>query len=256
MSPSESILLLGATGNLGSQVLASLQAANHPQVTVLVRSPDKLPAGLPGTYRIIKGEISDAEALKEALVGVTTVIMTAGRPDVVDQPGKSPGSLRTLFRLVYDAVLACSTPPRLLALGGAGILDAPGSRFVYQLPFFPRVGKGYTVIHEANLGLLRASRLEWTFFCPGLLVDEDPRRVAVTFEHGPFFDPGSFGGRVLSVLPGFFSTATMGVRRKRLVHSCRKVADVIVDVAVNAPTPGGRPLADFSHKRVGIFSVS
>lgn len=256
MSTSESLLLLGATGNLGKQVLASLQAANCPQVTLLVRSPEKLPADVPKNYRIIKGEISDADALKEALVGVSTVIMTAGRPDVVDQPGKAPGSLRTLFRLVYDAVVASSNPPRLLALGGAGILDAPGAGFVYQLPFFPPVGKGYTVIHEANLALLRASSLEWTFFCPGLLVDDDPRRVAVTFDHAPFFDPASFGGSLLSVLPGIFSTAAMGVRRNILAHSCRKVADVIVDVALKAPTPGGRPLADFSHRRVGFYSVS
>lgn len=256
MSTGEPILLLGATGNLGKHVLASLHAAKCSQVTLLVRSPEKLPADVPKNYKIIKGEISDADVLKDALVGASSVIMTAGRPDVVDEPGKAPGSLRTLFRLVYDAVLASKNPPRLLALGGLGILDAPGSGFVYQLPFFPAVGKGYTVIHDANLALLRASNLEWTFFCPGLMVEDDKRSVAVTFEHAPFFDPTSSAGILLSYLPSVFSTAAMGVYKNIQVMSYRKVADVIVDVALKAPSPAGRPLADFNHKRVGFYSVS
>lgn len=77
------ILLTGATGVVGGEVLPALLGAGH-QVRALVRDPRKL-----GEHRvdvqITLGEISDPFALRHAMRGVDTVIHLAAT--IRDQPG-------------------------------------------------------------------------------------------------------------------------------------------------------------------------
>jgi NADH dehydrogenase len=77
------ILLTGATGIVGGEVLPALLVAGH-QVRALVRDPRKL-----GEHRvdvqITLGEISDPFALRHAMRGVDTVIHLAAT--IRDQPG-------------------------------------------------------------------------------------------------------------------------------------------------------------------------
>lgn len=67
------ITLFGATGLLGNECLSQCLEAGH-QVTVLARTPSKLPAELRDRISIVQGDGLDAEAVEKAL---------AGRPDGV-----------------------------------------------------------------------------------------------------------------------------------------------------------------------------
>lgn len=75
-----SILVTGATGTIGSQVLSSL-AGQDAQVHALTRSPDtaKLPAGVIP----VAGDLADVDALRVAMKGVDTLFLLA--PNVADE---------------------------------------------------------------------------------------------------------------------------------------------------------------------------
>jgi uncharacterized protein YbjT (DUF2867 family) len=75
-----SILVTGATGTIGSQVLAHL-AAQAGEVRALTRSPEtaKLPAGITP----VGGDLADVDSLRAAIKGVDTLFLLA--PNVADE---------------------------------------------------------------------------------------------------------------------------------------------------------------------------
>ena len=75
-----SILVTGATGTIGSQVLAHL-AGQTAEVRALTRSPEtaKLPAGITP----IGGDLTDADSLRAAMKGVDTLFLLV--PNVADE---------------------------------------------------------------------------------------------------------------------------------------------------------------------------
>lgn len=71
----ERVLLIGASGSIGSHALPAL--LTDYQVTVLIRNPDKLPEDIKPKVIVVKGDLSDKEALIESLKGVTIVLFAA-----------------------------------------------------------------------------------------------------------------------------------------------------------------------------------
>ncbi|MER7013916.1 NAD(P)H-binding protein [Saccharopolyspora sp. NPDC000359] len=66
------VLVTGATGNVGRRVVARLLASGA-QVRALTRNPDT--AGLPGEVELFRGGLGDAEPLARALDGVDRVFL-------------------------------------------------------------------------------------------------------------------------------------------------------------------------------------
>ena len=58
---------------------------------------------------------------------------------------------------------------RLIAIGGAGILDLPTGGKLKDQPFFPEFLKPITDAHQASLECLQRSSLSWTMICPGTM---------------------------------------------------------------------------------------
>lgn len=79
MESDNKVLLAGATGYLGSYILAELINRNT-FVKALVRNPDKLPAGIADLplVQAVKAEVTQAETLKGCCDGMDTVISTVG----------------------------------------------------------------------------------------------------------------------------------------------------------------------------------
>ncbi|MFF7656790.1 NAD(P)H-binding protein [Streptomyces sp. NPDC007983] len=81
------ILVTGATGNVGRQVVVELLATGTA-VRALVRDPET--AGLPGGVKVVGGDLSEPETLEEALKGTSTVFLvwpfltTKGAPAVLE----------------------------------------------------------------------------------------------------------------------------------------------------------------------------
>ena len=80
------IVLLGATGSLGKHLLHQAVKAGH-EVTVLVRTPAKLPSELRGSITVIQADLATIALteLTAAFSGQDAVINTAGL--VTEGPG-------------------------------------------------------------------------------------------------------------------------------------------------------------------------
>lgn len=153
------VALIGATGHVGSRLLAELSARGHV-VTAIVRQPDKVPAG--GKVTAVKGEVFDGDGLARLLAGHDVVI------SAVHFSASDPGTL-------IGAVKA-SGVPRYIVVGGAGSLEvAPGLKLI-DTPQFPAA-----YLDEARKGadfldLLKAEpALNWAFLSPSALIQPGER---------------------------------------------------------------------------------
>jgi len=127
------VLLLGATGNLGSRLIPALLTHNHT-ITAYVRSSSKLhtllPTSLHSRINIIQGDATDSQAIKRAILTskAEAVVNTAGVPALAPW---AKSDLPIIFRAVLEAVRQASEglkkPLRLWMLGGQGVLCVPGT---------------------------------------------------------------------------------------------------------------------------------
>ncbi len=153
------IALIGATGNVGSEILKELVRRGH-EVTAIVRNPEKIQAQVNVTPR--KGDVFDKDGLTALVKGHDAVISS------VHFSQSDP-------RKLIDAVKAAGVK-RYLVVGGAGSLEvAPGVLFV-KAPDFPEIYKKEALLGLDFLNLLRAEKdLDWTFLCPPALFFDGPR---------------------------------------------------------------------------------
>ncbi len=124
------ITLFGATGSLGRELLQQAVGAGH-DVTVLVRSPDKLPAALHNMVQVERGDGLIAEDVARALPADTEAILFAVG---VDEKTSPPDLCTDITRLIIEQmrVRDCG---RLIWCGGGSNLRAEdpltfGARFV------------------------------------------------------------------------------------------------------------------------------
>lgn len=77
------ILITGSTGVIGKQVLAHIEGSGV-EVRALTRSPEK--ARFPTGVTAVKGDLSDIDALRQAIKGVSTLFLLApNAPDELTQ---------------------------------------------------------------------------------------------------------------------------------------------------------------------------
>ena len=103
------ILVIGATGNVGGQVVSQL-AGEGASVRAFVRDPDH--AGLPAGVEVVRGDLSEPKTLEAALEGVDSVFLVwpffsaEGAPSVVEAIAKHAR------RVVYLSSEGSGTAPR------------------------------------------------------------------------------------------------------------------------------------------------
>ncbi|NUW46135.1 NAD(P)H-binding protein [Nonomuraea rhodomycinica] len=128
------ILVTGATGNVGSEVVRALAAAGEP-VRALVREPGA--ASLPDGVEAATGDLNRPESMTGALGGVRAVFLLAGYADM-------PGLLAEARRAGVEQVV-------LLSGGSAGSGDLTNAVTRYM---------------AASESAVRESGLPWTFLRP------------------------------------------------------------------------------------------
>lgn len=153
------VALIGASGFIGSRLLAELAARGHA-VTAIVRSPEKV-AALPGVTSV-KGDVFDKDGLAKLLTGhdavISAVHFTASDPQVL------------------LAAVRQSGVKRYLVVGGAGSLEvAPGVK-LFDTPEFPAIYLDEARKGGAFLDLLKQEQgLDWTFLSPSALIQPGER---------------------------------------------------------------------------------
>ncbi|AZO79840.1 MULTISPECIES: NAD(P)-dependent oxidoreductase [unclassified Bosea (in: a-proteobacteria)] len=153
------IALIGATGFIGSRLLAELTSRGH-QVTAIVRNPEKVAPGAGITAK--KGDVYDKEGLATLLAGHDAAI------SAVHFSASDPATLL--------AAVKQSGVKRYLVVGGAGSLEvAPGVK-LFDTPEFPAIYLDEARKGGAFLDLLKGeSSLEWTFLSPSALIEPGVR---------------------------------------------------------------------------------
>jgi putative NADH-flavin reductase len=107
------VTLFGATGSLGRECLEQCLQAGH-EVTVLVRSPDKLPAGLRHRVSVVKGDGLVFDDVARAMPrGTDAVLFAVG----VDEKTSPPDLCTDVTRHIL-AVMRAEQIPRLVWCGG------------------------------------------------------------------------------------------------------------------------------------------
>ncbi|MFI6291997.1 NAD(P)-dependent oxidoreductase [Nonomuraea sp. NPDC050790] len=148
------ILLIGASGMIGSRVAAEAAARGH-EVTGVTRS------GAGGTKA---ADATDADAIAALAKGKDAVVLAIAPPR---DGTEAEGPLLAAGRAVLAAVRAAGVE-RLVVVGGAGSLEiAPGTRLV-DTPDFPEIYKNESLAQAALLDLIRAEAgdLRWTYVSP------------------------------------------------------------------------------------------
>jgi putative NADH-flavin reductase len=165
------IVVFGATGGLGRQIVAQALAAGH-SVTAFARSPDALPLE-DARLASVRGNVLDAEAVRAAVAGQDAVVSAFGV-----KPGARPGRLYADGTRNIIAAMQADRQPgghttgaRLVCVstwlvGGSRRRAGPLVRV-----FVPLVGRRLYRERERQEALVRASDLDWILVRPARLTD-------------------------------------------------------------------------------------
>jgi putative NADH-flavin reductase len=158
------LIILGATGSLGRHVLSQALDAGH-QVTVLVRTPAKLPLEAGRHVSIHTGDLS-------ALAPADLAGLISGHDALINGAGhvtEGEGFVNLIDRVVTSVELLRPLRPVCWFLAGAALLDIDGSgRRGVELP---KVKSTYWP-HRINFERLARSALDWRLLCPGPMVEQ------------------------------------------------------------------------------------
>ena len=135
------ILIIGATGNVGRQVLSQLPATGV-RVRALARNPHT--AGLPPHVDVVRGDLTVAETLDECLDGIDAVFLVWTAPPAAVAPALER-IVRHTRRIVF-----LSSPHKTAH------------------PFFQQPNPVRT-LHAELERLIETSGRQWTFLRPGML---------------------------------------------------------------------------------------
>jgi putative NADH-flavin reductase len=170
------IALIGATGFVGTAVLAELLQRGHT-VTALVRDPAK--AALPAVVKTVVADAYAFETVAAAVRGADAVISAFN-------PGWTAPDLYDSFLEGSAAIergVETGGVKRLLVVGGAGSLFvAPGVQLVDTPNFIDHVPAnvipGARAARDALTRLRANTALDWTFLSPAAMLAPGPRTGA------------------------------------------------------------------------------
>lgn len=166
------VLLIGATGFVGSAVLNELVSRDH-KVTAVVRNIEKL----------AKSDLVDA--VKEDVANVDAIAKLAEGKDAVISaynPGWTNPDIATLITENYPKILEAakkSGVERLLIVGGAGTLFcAPGLRVVDSGAIPAEIMGGVRPLGDFYLNtLMNENDIDWVFFSPAGVFDQEGKKT-------------------------------------------------------------------------------
>jgi putative NADH-flavin reductase len=157
------LALMGASGRIGSHVLAWALASGH-EVTALARSPQSLTAA--DGLTVVAGDATDEAAVAETVAGADAVLSALG-PRGAKSPALLAGAARNLVAATDEA--GCR---RLVCVSAAGaFIESDPDTGLLIKAILPRVFARPFADVRAMEAVIRASDLEWTLVRPTRLVN-------------------------------------------------------------------------------------
>ena len=162
------VLVLGATGGTGREIVRQLNKSGHISVA-LVRSREKA-ADMDAV--LIEGDARDPKALDRALAGCDAVISALGTPP---SPFKAVTLLSAATQLLVAAMQRAGVK-RLVCITGIGAGDSRGhGGFAFDNIIMPLLLRKVYADKNRQEAIIGASGLDWVVVRPAILNDK-PRR--------------------------------------------------------------------------------
>ncbi len=156
------ILILGATGRVGSQIVTYALHDRH-HVTVLVRTPEKIQINSEN-ITIIQGNVLNNNDIVRAMHGIDVVISALN----TDGTTTLSESMPLIIKAMENEGIQ-----RIITIGTAGILQSRTAPTVirYQSSESKRKSTRAAEEHHRVYDILKQSTLDWTIVCPTYLPD-------------------------------------------------------------------------------------
>lgn len=166
------VLLIGATGFVGSAVLNELVSRGH-KVTTVVRNIEKLAKS--DLVNVVKEDVANVDAIAKLAEGKDAIISAYN-------PGWTNPDIATLITENYPKILEAakkSGVERLLIVGGAGTLFcAPGLRVVDSGAIPEEIMGGVRPLGDFYLNtLMNENDIDWVFFSPAGVFDQEGKKT-------------------------------------------------------------------------------
>lgn len=163
------ILVLGATGGTGREIVREAGAKGH-SVVALVRS--KARADGLGGAELVEGDARDEVSLSRALAGCSGVISSLG---TAMSPFREVTLLSTATRALVDA-MARQNVRRLVCITGMGAGDSRGhGGFVFDRLILPLLLRKVYADKDRQEAIVRSSGADWVLVRPTILSDQPAR---------------------------------------------------------------------------------
>lgn len=159
------VLVLGATGGTGRQILHALSARGDDVVAIVRPRPEAIDLG---TVEMIAGDARDPAVLDRALSGCDAVISALGAATTFFG---EVTVLSSATRELVDAMQRCGVR-RLIAITGVGAGDSRGhGGWIYDRLILPLVLRKVYQDKDRQEAIIRASSLDWTIVRPVMLTN-------------------------------------------------------------------------------------
>ncbi|MEG9436435.1 NAD(P)H-binding protein [Edaphobacter sp. HDX4] len=150
------VVVYGATGNAGSEIVKELVRRGH-KVTGVARNVESL-EGQPGVTAKTD-DLSNVDAIAAVIKGAD-VVVSAYQP-----PADNTDALIDVTGRQIEAVKKAGVP-RLVVVGGAGQLEvAPGVTLI-KSGYLPAEYMPIAISHEKAAQVLKGSDINWTYIAP------------------------------------------------------------------------------------------
>lgn len=161
------VLVVGATGPLGLEIVKEAQKAGHT-VTAMVRSSH---AQFPQGVRIVQGDVLRPDTLAQAVAGQDAVISSLGSKITFKPMTMLSDGTRNLLRAMRDANV-----DRFICITGIGAGDSQGhGGFLYDNLIQPLLLNEVYKDKTRQEQVVRDSGLDWTIVRPAQLTNAAPR---------------------------------------------------------------------------------
>ena len=156
------ILILGATGRVGSQLM-TLALLDRHLVTVLVRTPEKIQINSEN-LTIIQGNVLINDNIVRAMAGMDVVISALN----TDGTTTLSESMPLIIKAMENEGIK-----RIITIGTAGIMQSKTTpnTLRYQSSESKQKSTRAAKEHHQVYDMLKQSSLEWTIVCPTYLRD-------------------------------------------------------------------------------------
>ncbi|MDV2683989.1 SDR family oxidoreductase [Alkalihalophilus lindianensis] len=156
------ILILGATGRVGSQIVTYALHDRH-HVTVLVRTPEKIQINS-NNLTIVQGNVLNENDIVRAMDGIDVVISALN----TDGTTTLSESMPLIIKAMENEGIQ-----RIITIGTAGILQSRTTPSIlrYQSSESKRKSTRAAEEHHKVYDILKQSSLDWTIVCPTYLPD-------------------------------------------------------------------------------------